>query len=153
MRSSAFDGFGAPAISAIRRRSVNAAEATGDRRRAFAMASTTEEDTPHDGAPTSWSSEVDQLTAGVSGIKKTQRLMVISAGNTVQNMFGNADYLAVCDHPDNEIESPAQAWNAICVGAYTEKTVLPAGEPGTPLAQWAILHRPLEPQAGPHIGR
>lgn len=121
-------------LGALTRAGINAAEATGDRRRTFAMASTTEEDTPHDGAPTSWSSEIDQLTAGVSGTKKTQRLIVISAGNTVQNMFGNADYLAVCDHPDNEIESPAQAWNAICVGAYTEKNVLPAGEPGTPLA-------------------
>ncbi|RWP42382.1 MAG: hypothetical protein EOR05_29550 [Mesorhizobium sp.] len=121
-------------LGALTRAGINAAESSGDRRRTFAMASTTEEDTPHDGAPTSWSSEVDQLTAGVSGTKKTQRLMVISAGNTVQNMFGNADYLAVCDHPDNEIESPAQAWNAICVGAYTEKNVLPAGEPGAPLA-------------------
>ena len=27
------------------------------------MASTTDEDTPHDGAPTSWSSEIDQLAA------------------------------------------------------------------------------------------
>ncbi|MDQ0333088.1 hypothetical protein QFZ88_005470 [Mesorhizobium sp. YL-MeA3-2017] len=121
-------------LGALTRAGINAAERTGDRRRTFAMASTTEEDTPHDGAPTSWSSEVDQLTAGVSGDKKIQRLMLISAGNTIQNMFGNADYLAACDHPDNEIESPAQAWNAVCVGAYTEKNVLPAGEPGTPLA-------------------
>nr|WP_309402141.1 S8 family peptidase [Aminobacter niigataensis]WMD00078.1 S8 family peptidase [Aminobacter niigataensis] len=143
-------------LGALTRAGINAAEATGDRRRTFAMASTTEEDTPHDGAPTSWSSEVDQLTAGISGTKKTQRLMVISAGNTLQNMFGNADYLAVCDHPDNEIESPAQAWNAICVGAYTEKNVLPAGEPGTPLAPMGDLapssrtaswssHWPLKP--------
>ncbi|AWI62424.1 hypothetical protein AB395_00006801 (plasmid) [Sinorhizobium fredii CCBAU 45436] len=46
----------------------------------------------------------------------------------------NGDYLAVCDLPDHEVESPAHAWNAICVGAYTEKNVLPAGEVGAPLA-------------------
>jgi hypothetical protein len=121
-------------LGALTRAGVNAAEIMGDRRRAFAMASTTEEDTPHDGAPTSWSSEIDQLTAGVSGLKKIQRLMLISAGNTNQNLFGNDDYLSVCHDPENEIESPAHAWNAICVGAYTEKNVLPKGEPGAPLA-------------------
>ena len=121
-------------LGALTRAGVNATEVMRARRRTFAMASTTEEDTPHDGAPTSWSSEIDQLTAGVSGLKKVQRLMLISAGNTNQNLFGNDDYLSVCHDPENEIESPAHAWNAICVGAYTEKNVLPSGEPGAPLA-------------------
>ncbi|MBM6596522.1 S8 family peptidase [Microvirga pudoricolor] len=113
---------------------INAAEAMADRRRTFTMASTTEDDTPHDGAPTSWSSALDQLTAGVSGNKKIQRLMLVSAGNTNQNHFGNDNYLPVCDLPDHEIESPAQAWNVISVGAYTSKNVIPPDEPGTPLA-------------------
>lgn len=121
-------------LGALTRAGVNAAETMGDRRRAFTMASTTEEDTPHDGAPTSWSSEIDQLSAGVSGLKKIQRVMLISAGNTNQNLFGKNDYLSVCHLPQNEIESPAHAWNAICVGAYTEKSVLPPKEPGKPLA-------------------
>ena len=67
------------------------------------MASTTEEDTPHDGAPTSWSSEIDQLTAGVSGLKKIQRLMLISAGNTNQNLFGNDDYLSAAMIPKTKL--------------------------------------------------
>lgn len=121
-------------LGAMTRKGIDAAEITGNRRRTFTMASTTEDDTPHDGAPTSWSSEIDQLTAGVSGINKIRRLLLVSAGNTNQNQFGNDDYLTVCDLPDNELESPAHAWNAICVGAYTEKNVLPAGEVGTPLA-------------------
>jgi hypothetical protein len=121
-------------LGAMTRAAINAVEATSDRRRTFAMASTTKEDTPHDGAPTSWSSEIDQLTSGVSGQSKIQRLMLISAGNTNQGLFGNSDYLTVSHHPDNEIESPAQAWNAICVGAYTQKSVIPIGEPGVPLA-------------------
>lgn len=144
-------------LGVVTRKGINAAEVTGDRRRTFTMASTTEDDTPHDGAPTSWSSEIDQLTSGVSGDKKIKRLLLVSAGNTKQDQFGNGDYLAVCDHPDNELESPAHAWNAICVGAYTEKNVLPAGEVGVPLAPVGDLapssrtaswssHWPLKPE-------
>jgi len=121
-------------LGAMTRAGINAAEAVANRRRTFAMASTTEGDTPHDGAPTSWSSEIDQLIAGASGLKKIPRLFLVSAGNTNQNLFGNDDYLSTSHHPDNEIESPAHAWNAICVGAFTDKIVLPAGEPGVPLA-------------------
>lgn len=126
-------------LGAMTRAGINAAETVADRRRTFAMASTTEDDTPHDGAPTSWSSEIDQLIAGTSGLKKIPRLFLVSAGNTDQNLFGNDDYLSVSHHPDNEIESPAHAWNAICVGAYTNKVVLPVGEPGVPLAPAADL--------------
>ncbi|MEN7455076.1 S8 family serine peptidase [Mesorhizobium sp. CCNWLW179-1] len=94
------------------------------------MASTTEDDTPHDGAPTSWSSEIDQLASGASGLQKRQRLILVSAANSDQNAFIGGNYLAVSDHPDNELESPAQAWNAISVGAYTQKVTMPPGEPG-----------------------
>lgn len=121
-------------LGAVVLKAVNAVEANAVRGRTFSMASTTDEDTPHDGAPTSWSSEIDQLTAGVSGNQKRQRLFVISAGNTDQNRFRGGDYLSTCDDPDHEIESPAQAWNPICVGAYTEKVRLPAGLPGQALA-------------------
>lgn len=144
-------------LGAVTRAGINAAETAGTRRRTFAMANTTEDDTPHDGAPTSWSSEIDQLTSGVSGDNKIKRLMVISAGNTKQDLFGNGDYLAVCDLPGHEVESPAHAWNAICIGAYTEKNVLPAGQVGTALAPVGDLapssrtaswssHWPLKPE-------
>lgn len=121
-------------LGAVTRKGINAVEAAANRRRTFTLATTTEDDTPHDGAPTSWSSEVDQLASGASGDNKIKRLVMVSAGNTNQNQFGNNDYLAVCDLPDNELESPAHAWNAICVGAYTEKITLPDGVTGTPLA-------------------
>jgi Subtilase family len=121
-------------LGAMTRAGINAAEIVAARRRTFTIASTTEDDTPHDGAPTSWSSEIDQLAAGASGIKKIERLILISAGNANQNLFGNGDYLQISHLPENEIESPAHAWNAISVGAYTEKNVLPLGEPGAALA-------------------
>ncbi|MEP3629720.1 MAG: S8 family peptidase [Hyphomicrobiales bacterium] len=126
-------------LGAVTRNAVNVVEQTHPRRRTFAMASTTGEDTPHDGAPTSWSSEVDQLTSGVSGQVDTKRLFMISAGNTDNFAFGAGNYLDTCDHQDNEIESPAQSWNALCVGAHTEKTQLPPGEQGNALAPFGDL--------------
>lgn len=140
-------------LGAVTRDAVDKVEASGARRRTFTMAATTGEDTPHDGAPTSWSSEVDQLTAGASGLTDTKRLMLISAGNTITDKFTAGNYLAVCDHPDHEVESPAQAWNPICVGAFTEKMALPQGQPLAPLgdlspssrtASWSS-HWPLKP--------
>jgi hypothetical protein len=114
-------------LGAVTRRAIDAVELT-PRRRTFTMAATTDEDSPHDGAPTSWSSEVDQLAAGVSGAQPNRRLVLVSAGNTDNFAFGAGPYLDVCDHGDNELESPSQAWNAVCVGAYTEKTMVPPGE-------------------------
>lgn len=117
-------------LGTVTRQGIDAAEVAAERRRTFCLASTTEDDTPHDGAPTSWSSEIDQLASGASGLQKRQRLILVSAGNSDQNAFTGGNYLAVSDHPDNELESPAQAWNAISVGAYTQKVTLPPGEPG-----------------------
>jgi len=114
-------------LGAVTRNGIDAVELT-IRRRTFAMATTTSDDTPHDGAPTSWSSEIDQLAAGVSGRRAEPRLILISAGNVDAMKFGSGHYLETCDHSDSEIESPSQAWNAICVGAFTEKTMLPPAD-------------------------
>ena len=125
-------------LGAVTRNGVDAVEVT-ERRRTFALATTTSDDTPHDGAPTSWSSEIDQLAAGVSGIGNAPRLILNSAGNTDANSFGAGHYLETCDHADSELESPAQAWNAICVGACTEKTMMPPGEAIAALAPFGDL--------------
>ncbi len=127
-------------LGAVTRQAINTVEQVGHRRRTFTMTTTTGEDTPHDGAPTSWSTEIDQLAAGVSGDIKQQRLLLVSAGNTDNFTFGAGNYLDRCDHEDNEIESPAQAWNVLSVGAFTEKTVLPPdGEPAQALAPFGDL--------------
>lgn len=69
------------------------------------------------GQPSSWSAEIDQFVAGMEDGK--QRLFVISAGN-------NRDLSPHVDHWEQlhlaEIEDPAQSWNALTIGAYTEKT-------------------------------
>ena len=142
-------------LGAITRRAIDMVEVT-DRRRTFTMAATTDDDTPHDGAPTSWSAEMDKLAAGVSGDVKIKRLFLISAGNTDNFNFGSGNYLDHCDHEDNEIQSPDQAWNPLCIGAFTEKTTLPSHEALTPVAPMGDLspssrtaswssHWPLKP--------
>ncbi len=69
------------------------------------------------GQPSSWSAEIDQFSSGVEDDR--QRLFVISAGN-------NNEILPSIDYWDQvhlaQIEDPAQSWNALSVGAYTEKT-------------------------------
>ncbi len=88
-----------------------------DRRRAVCMAVTSDIGTSG-GRPSSWSAAVDQLCFGDDTIR---RLVFISAGNI-------RDGITRESYPDRNtvepIENPAQAWNAITVGAYTEKIAI-----------------------------
>lgn len=121
-------------LGAVTRRAVDTVEAHADRTRVFTLASSTSDDYPHDGAPTSWSAEIDQLVAGTSGREARRRLILTSAGNVPTHKHLTARYHRICDAPDQELEAPGQAWNAITVGAYTDKVVLGRGIIGQPLA-------------------
>ncbi|MBV9067537.1 MAG: S8 family peptidase [Acidobacteria bacterium] len=86
-----------------------------ERRRVFAL-TVTAPVMGDRGRPTSWSAEIDRLACAVDGGPK--RLFIVSAGN-------NWSREAWSSHPSHlsteEIHDPAQAWNAITVGAFTEK--------------------------------
>ena len=113
------------------------------RRRCFSMAVTATDDRDR-GQPSSWSAAIDALAAGrafdasTQGLiyldrpdRKAHRLFVISAGNTSQFE------LTHLDRSDTEaVHDPAQAWNALTVGAYTEKSLIedPALEGWSPIA-------------------
>jgi hypothetical protein len=74
-----------------------------------------------DGKPTSWSAAIDNLALGNYGVDESSpRLIIISAGNTSESEIEEAgDYeTAVALH---SVEDPAQSWNALTIGAYTEK--------------------------------
>lgn len=98
--------------------------------RTFCMAITTPESKEVGrGVPTSWSAAIDALLAGVSDelSDDKKRLMCISAGNTPVTEIADADdYLAAVRL--HSVENPGQAWNAITVGAYTDKTVITTPE-------------------------
>jgi hypothetical protein len=104
-----------------------------DRPRSFAMAVTATD--RHDrGEPTSWSAAIDALAAGRSfdidsqsltfiddPSDVRQRLFLISAGNVDGNVL-EPDHLTRSDL--EMIQDPAQAWNALTIGAYTNKSVI-----------------------------
>ncbi|RAA06380.1 hypothetical protein DOT67_22845 [Ralstonia pseudosolanacearum] len=71
------------------------------------------------GRPSSWSATVDRLAADADGDGEFPRLIVLSAGNTRENSAW-LEYPASLS--TNLIHDPGQAWNAITVGACTDKT-------------------------------
>jgi hypothetical protein len=103
--------YGAITEECAARAEVNAAT----RKRVFALQVTSGSDIMR-GRPSSWSSALDALAANRGA--DTGRLFCVSAGNVYIN---HAD-----DYPTrNESESvqdPAQAWNVLSVGAYTNLT-------------------------------
>lgn len=90
----------------------------GQRRRVFSSA-VTAADYRDFGRPSAWSSIVDSLASDDLGEGEFPRLFVLSAGNT-NNRAHWAQYPASLSV--NQIHDPGQAWNALTVGAFTEKT-------------------------------
>lgn len=101
-----------------------------DRRRIICMA-VSSADGRDRGRPSSWSGEIDKLASGAED--DTRRLILVAAGNT-------GDPYEWKNYPDatltNEVHDPGQAWNALTVGAWTQKTVVqdPAFADYTPVA-------------------
>lgn len=139
------DLYGAVTAEAASRAEIQAPE----RRRTFSMsiAATDERDR---GQPTSWSAAIDALAAGRSFDPSTQGLVYLDDGeNPAQRFFvlcaGNIDETALSvDHLDRSdidpIHDPGQAWNALTVGAMTEKSVI--SDPAW--ASWQPVARPGE---------
>lgn len=70
------------------------------------------------GRPSSWSSMVDSLAADAFGGGLFPRLIVLAAGNTREH---HAWITYPASLSTNLIHDPGQAWNALTVGAFTEK--------------------------------
>lgn len=73
---------------------------------------------PNDPVATSWSAQMDALACGLDNEGDLRRLICLSAGNIPQGLW--KDYPQ--SNYDFSVENPAQSWNPICVGAYTEFT-------------------------------
>lgn len=104
--------YGALTIEAVARAEVTAPH------RARVGCLTVTADSRDRGQPSSWSAAVDKLTAGADD--DVRRLLIVSAGNTdpsSHNLYPESNR-ADC------IQDPGQAWNALTVGAFTEKDYL-----------------------------
>jgi len=108
--------YGPFTIQAVARAEIQAPE----RKRAICMAVTA--DHRDLGMPSLWSGAVDQLCSGPAD--DIHRLMFISAGN-LREEIGQPDYeYHRWNRERGGIEDPAQAWNAVTVGAFTEKVFI-----------------------------
>jgi len=124
------DLYGTVTIEGVSRLEVDATK-----RRVYCMAITA--DARDRGKPSSWSSAIDNLACGA--INDTRRLILISAGNV--ELANRSDYPAY--NETASVQDPAQAWNALTVGGYTEKIFINEDErPG-----WSVLaaHGDLAP--------
>lgn len=88
------------------------------RKRIFCLPVTSDEQFPNRGIPSSWSAAIDELCFNFSE-DNFRRLIIISAGNIRDRDINASDYPNLNDV--EPIENPGQAWNALIVGAYTEK--------------------------------
>lgn len=87
--------------------------------RIICMAVTSNKYNTSDGSPTAWSAAIDNITSGANEEGKNKRLFFISAGNVFPYELYNSKY------PDaniiHTVESPGQSWNALTVGAYSDR--------------------------------
>jgi hypothetical protein len=95
---------------------VSRAEIQAPDRRRIACLPVTATDFRDRGRPSSWSANIDELTSGYDdGLR---RLFIISGGN----VLGGDEFRRYPEsNVTNEIHDPGQSWNALTVGAYTEK--------------------------------
>ena len=85
------------------------------RKRTFCMAATAPEVVEY-GRPSSWSGALDQLTSGYhDGV---QRLFIVSAGNCLHLQNAANNYPG--SQLEDPVQDPAQAWNALTAGAFTQ---------------------------------
>lgn len=99
----------------ITEEAIGRAEAQEPRRdRVFCMAVATPDDRDR-GKPSSWSAAIDAATCGVQD--ERTRLMLLCAGNVSR---GDWRYYPEQNDVD-QVHDPGQAWNALTVGAMTEK--------------------------------
>ncbi len=90
------------------------------RPRVFTSAVTSDDDRDR-GRPSAWSSAVDRFAADYDGNGQFPRLFVLCAGNTEDAQAWNTYPASLSTRG---IRDPGQAWNALTVGAFTEKVVI-----------------------------
>lgn len=103
------------------------------RRRVFALAvtATDAKDFTENGKPSAWSAALDSYAAGYLDDDGTKRLICVSAGNV--GLKNATEYPSRNDL--TSIEDPAQSWNALTIGACTDKDIA-TDEHGQVLADW-----------------
>ena len=101
------------------------------RRRVYCMAASSP-DARDQGRPSSWSAAVDAACCGIED--EHPRLVVLAAGNVERS-----DWRYYPDRNDvDQVHDPGQAWNALTVGAVTEKVQFDTAQ----FPDWTPVARP-----------
>ena len=93
------------------------------------------------GRPSSWSAAIDAIASGTDTDDGSKRLVLVSAGNVCLHEYNELKQR----YPDasilHEIEDPGQSWNALTVGAATNRINIdsPYHDGYTPLASAGAL--------------
>jgi hypothetical protein len=106
--------YGAVTAASVARAEIQAPQ----RPRVISMAVTSDFDIKN-GRPSSWSAAIDKMCFGD---ETARRLFIISAGNVARPDIPANDYLTRNDV--EQVLNPAQSWNALVVGGYTEKIAI-----------------------------
>jgi len=106
------------------------------RNRIFSM-SLASKDGRDKGRPSSWSSALDGLAADDLDDNLNPRLFTVCAGNTGSFLTDLMEYPHYNESQD--IHDPAQSWNVLTVGAYTNKIKITEATSYTPLAKAGSL--------------
>ncbi|MFG0333844.1 MAG: S8 family peptidase, partial [Maioricimonas sp. JB049] len=145
------DLYGALTSQAASRIEIAAAAQS---RRVFCLTVTADGDDK--GRPSSWSGAVDQICSGATEAGDPRRLVIVSAGNVPLEERRNYPH----QNAFSGIEDPAQAWNALTVGACTHLATIhdadfrgwkPMARPGSlsPASRTSVLWEnrswPLKP--------
>jgi hypothetical protein len=100
----------------ITSQAVSLAEIRAPERKRILCMAVTAGDSLDRGRPSSWSGSLDQITSGATEEDKPKRLFLVSGGNV-------ADPNLITEYPNSQyigsIHDPAQAWNILTVGAFT----------------------------------
>ncbi len=113
------DLYGDVTIQSIARIEIVAPER---QQRVFALTITA--DCRDEGLPSSWSASLDRICCGADEDGLPSRLFLVSAGNTptvVRHEYPNNNHT-------QGVEDPSQSWNAVSVGAYTDKATIHSEE-------------------------
>lgn len=119
----------------VTQESLARAEVTAPHRRRAVSMTVTTTDFRDRGAPSSWSAELDRLIHGSDD--DARRLFFLAAGNVERESWANYP----SSNDVEQIHDPGQAWNAVTVGACTDKVWLDSAKyrDWTPLAPAGAL--------------
>lgn len=110
------EAYGAVTQEAIARAEVQAPT----RNRAVCLTITA--DSRDKGLPSSWSAALDQMCAGE--LDNSRRLVFVAAGNVREELHTGTYTYPDFNFTQAGVEDPAQSWNALTVGAVTDKVFI-----------------------------